>query len=171
MSDVMPSPSSAFPGKGLSPSRFALYEGFVALAWADHVLTEEEQDLLHVLIDRNVYATAAQKDTLHEIVSTPVAMSDVWPRITDAQDRARLIDMAQELFVADGVKCETEAAMADQLAAWHLADVNAPAVLRELADHAKVCPQEREAEREAMRAYRRRFSLVGYAERLFSAGD
>lgn len=92
----------------LNDSQLAVYEGMIALAWADHTLDANEKKELHDLINYNNRLSNEQREKLHNDVDTKIDINDVWHRITDKQDRAHLLNMAIDIFNQDGKFCDTE---------------------------------------------------------------
>ncbi len=155
------------PSDGLTESRFALYEGFIALAWADGALDVRERDELRALIDGNLTATPAQKAQLHAALDQPIAVEDVWPRLTEPQDRARLLDMASTLFTLDGVVCEDEQETGEAFLRRHLKSLDMDRIEQELSALREAQLDAKRKEAEALREYRKQFGLIAAFKRFF----
>lgn len=152
----------------VTDSRLALYEALIALAWVDHTLDPREKETLHDLIDGNLYFDDGQRQALHLGVDTPVALDAVWPRLTDGQDRARLVDWANAIFASDGEVCDDEHEVGVRLLERHLRTLDRERVA---ADQAALGEEQRiraAEEAKALRAYRRQFSLAGAIRRVFT---
>jgi len=151
----------------LTQSRYAIYEGLIALAWADHELHEDEKATLHGLIETNRYMTDEQRDRLHKAVDRRIEITEVWPRLTDVQDRARLIDMANIIFSSDGEFCELEQGAKKTIVSRHLRTLDMAAIQADFETLSAEQAVARERHAEEMKAYRRKYSLMGAVERLF----
>lgn len=155
----------------VTASRVALYEGLIALAWIDHDLDASEKAALHAQIDSNLYFDEDQRARLHADVDRPVALADVWPRLTDPQDRARLVDWADELIRADGSlddrEQDAEAWMLDRL----LGALDRDAIGRDLASVSADLREKARDEAADLRRYRAKFSMVAAIGRMFGQAN
>ena len=142
-------------------SRVSLYRGLIALAWADHELHHEEKAALHDIFDAHAGLTAENRAVLHTEVDRSIDLEDVWPLITDVQDRARLIDMANIIFQQDGNYSSEERAMIHRFTARHLASVNADSIAQEMALLTDAQKAARELEREDMKIWASQYSIIG----------
>jgi uncharacterized tellurite resistance protein B-like protein len=148
---------------GVSNSRFALYEGLIGLAWADHVLHDSEREALHELIDGNRFFSDEQRAELHARIDTREELSTIWTRITEPQDRARLIDWANTIFGADGEFADVEKTLLARKRAKHLETLDMPAI-RDAFNALRAEQEESDAANDAaMAAYRERYSLLRQA--------
>jgi len=86
----------------------AAYEGVIALAWADHELHKDEREQLNAMIDGNANFTDEQRKKLRDDVNRKIEIKDVWPRITNRQDRTWMLNAANILFKQDGGMCSSE---------------------------------------------------------------
>lgn len=101
-------------------SHFAMFRGAIALAWADHKLDDEEQKRILVYIEHNKQLSDTQSALLKQDLRQPIKLDDVWPDITDARDRAHLINIADVIFWEDGEMCHTEKEVYDKISAAHI---------------------------------------------------
>lgn len=154
--------------EGLTDSRFAVYEGMLALAWADHNLSEDEKQLFHRLVDGNIYMNKHQLQTLHEKINHKAAIEDIWPRITEKRDRAFLLNLADTMFHADGEYCESEQALYNFLHEKHMDTLDTEAVMREISHLAMQQQAEREELRREMASYQEHYSMPHRIGRLLS---
>lgn len=122
---------------GVSDSRFAMYEAMIALVWADHELDAEEKKTLHELIDGNLFFSDEQRAQLHDEVDHHKELAEVWPRITEKVDRARVLDIAAKLFHADGAYCETEQKIFKEFYRKHMESLDTESMRQEIQSFAK----------------------------------
>jgi hypothetical protein len=153
--------------KQLTESRFGVYEGIIALAWADHELSDEEISELHRLIDGNQYMSDVQRSALKKMVDDKITLSQVWPKITKPQDRAFLINLADVIFHADGHYAASEQELYDQCMSSHMSTIDTEAVKRDLAHMAIQQRADRERLQEKMKAYAGEYSLIGRIKQIF----
>ena len=125
-----------------TPSVIAMYRAAIALAWADHDLSDEEQHRLSVYMDNNKQLSDAQRTQLKQELQSPINMDDVWPDVTDVRDRAHVINIADAIFWEDGKLCHSEKEVLEKIRAAHMATLDVDAI------------------REDVRAYRQQL-LVG----------
>lgn len=151
----------------VTASRLALYEGMIALAWADHELHAEEKQRLHDLIDHNSFFSDAQRAELHRMVDVKVDLALIWPRITHPQDRARLIDIANAIFASDGERCDMEQMLQSEMLSQHLSTLDVSAIRSDLDTLSQEQRAQREADAEELRNYAREFSLVSLIGKQF----
>ena len=144
-----------------------MYEGIIALAWADHALHPDEKQGLHKLIDGNPRFTDIQRQVLHEKIDDKALLADVWPKITDKLDRAFLLDIAGEIFNHDGTYCETEQELYDTFLAKHVATLDTASTMNELRDMASDLRAKRETEEAAIEDYADQHLLIPKIERFF----
>ena len=153
----------------LTDSRFAVYEGVIALAWADHNLSKEEKQVFHRLADGNIYMNAYQRQTLHEKIDYKATIEEIWPRITEKQDRAFLLNLADTIFHADDEYCESEQSLYDFLHEKHMGTLDTEAVLRDISHLAMQQKAERARLHEKMEAYKTYYSIPSRIGRLLSS--
>lgn len=149
-----------------------MYEGIISLAWADHVLTEDERAALQQMINDNPRFTPEQRELLKAEIDKPVQLKDVWPRITDKYDRAYLLDSANVIFMQDGKFCEDEKETYDTFLAKHLDSIESHETLREIQEMAKELRMKRKLEEaaakaEAQAAFADRFGFLHRIRMLF----
>lgn len=137
-----------------------MYEGMIALAWADHALDAQEKQGLHDLIDSNTYFSDQQRAKLHEDVDQQITIEGVWPRITEKKDRARLLDIAGVIFMKDGKLCETEQELYNTFLEKHLSTLDNEATLKEIREMAAQQKAARAQQQADLEEYAKRFSLV-----------
>ena len=117
----------------LNDSQFAMYEGMIALAWLDHTLDPSEKEELHNLIDWNINLSDQQREQLHKDVDVKIRIEDVWPRITDKQDRAHLLNIAINIFNQDGEYCALEQSAFNLMREAHISTINIAALQQDIA--------------------------------------
>jgi hypothetical protein len=144
----------------MTDSRLAMYEGMIALAWADHELAEDEKQGLRELIDGNPRFTDAQREKLHSDVDRKITLDSVWPRITEKQDRAHLLDVAGMIFLKDGEYSSAEKGLYDDFLAKHMASIDAESVIEEMRSMTGRLRAQREIEQQELEEYAAQFSLV-----------
>jgi hypothetical protein len=145
----------------MTDSRLAMYEGMIALAWADHELVEVEKQGLHELIDDNPRFTDVQREKLHAGVDRKITLESVWSRITEKQDRAHLFDIAGVIFLKDGKHSATEKELYDDFLAKHMATIDTESVIKEIREMTVGFRAQREKEQQELEEYAAQFSLVG----------
>lgn len=148
-------------------SKLALYRGLIALAWADHELHADEKSTLHEIISSHRDLTEDQRATLHDEVDHRVTLSDIWGQITDPQDRARLIDMANIIFQQDGDFCEDERALIEKFQAKHLQSIGLHSIEKDLASFTEEQARQREIEREELKAWVNQYGMFGRIKAAF----
>jgi hypothetical protein len=137
----------------MTESKLAMYEGMIALAWADHALSPEEKAELHALIDSNPKFSATQRTELHTMVDRKVLLENIWPRVTEAVDRAHLLDMAASIFHYDGTYDASEREVYDAFLKQHLATIDVTKITEDVRMLAADLASQRAHENEALEAY------------------
>ncbi len=79
-------------------SEMAMFRAAIALAWADHSLSDEEKNRLITYMDNNKELSEPQRDQLKNDLTQPVNMDDVWPKITEVRDRVHVLNIADAIF-------------------------------------------------------------------------
>ena len=148
-------------------SKYPLYRGLIALAWADHELHADEKAALHDSIDAHVGLTVEERAVLHSEVDLNVQLESVWGDITDPQDRARLIDMSNIIFQQDGDFCEDEQELIDRFTAQHLASIGSDKIRSDLSAFSKEQAEQREADRRAYKEWASQYSIMGRLKAVF----
>jgi hypothetical protein len=126
-------------------SQIQMFRGIIALAWADHELTEDEQQQLAFFIEKHLYLSAEQRAQLLDEVQHAVKLADIWPSITDKHDRAHLLNIAPVIFQKDGVYCDTEKELYELYEQKHLDSIGAVYVEQEIRLFAEGLAKERRA--------------------------
>lgn len=126
-------------------SQINMFRGIIALAWADHELTDEEKGQLALFINKHLHLSDAQRAQLLDEVEHPVVLKDVWPAITDSHDRAHLLNVAPVIFRNDGVYCESEKELYELYEQKHLDSIGAAGIEQEIRQLAMVLSSERQA--------------------------
>ncbi|MEM9234726.1 MAG: hypothetical protein AAGA69_10895 [Pseudomonadota bacterium] len=150
----------------VTDSQFALYEGLISLAWADESLDPGEQAVLEDIFARHRGLSADQRQALSRDIQTPRPLADIWPRLTDPQDRARFLDLADVIFKADSYVDETEAAIYAAKLAKHLGTIDTDLIERDLSALRREQQLADKKEAEDHRAYAQDFGLLGYIKRV-----
>lgn len=151
-----------------SDSRYAMYEGLIALAWADHELHKNEREALNTIIENHRGLSDEQRAQLKIDVETKVTLNEVWPRITNAQDRARLIDLAVVIFKQDGEYTADEREVKDAALAQHLEQINGNVIVADLRAYRDEQIEKNKLHAAEMEEYRKRFSLIEMIHSRFS---
>ena len=151
----------------ITESRLAMYEGIIALAWADHDLDANEKQELHALIDGNPRFTDEQRSKLHNDVDNKLLLKEVWSRVTEKRDRARILDMAHRIFLKDGKYCANEKELYDTFLAEHLETLDAEEMQQEVHDMMDDLMAQRKLEDAALKEYAKQFSLIESIKKLF----
>ncbi len=154
--------------ESVQSSKVALYRGLIALAWADHELHPDEKDTLHSIINSHRDLTDDDRAGLNAQVDTPVALTDVWPDITNVQDRARLIDMANIIFQQDGDYCEDEEMLITRFQQKHLSSIGVERITQDLTAFTAEQAHQRVKEREDLKAWASQYGLMGRIRAIFS---
>ncbi|MAK59785.1 MAG: hypothetical protein CMK09_02280 [Ponticaulis sp.] len=148
-------------------SKYSLYRGLIALAWADHELHVDEKATLHDIIDAHQGLTVEERAVLHSEVELKVDMETVWPDITEAQDRARLIDMANIIFQQDGEICDNEFELIETFKTRHFASLDMAAIRADLSSFSEAQAAQRDAERQSYKEWASQYSLMGRLKAAF----
>ncbi len=130
----------------ITPSKLAMYEGLIALAWVDAPIHEENHKRLFDMIYDNRLLSEDQRQKLLDMLNQPVQLDDVWPRITDPQDRAYLLDYAPIIFLKDGNYSPEERALHAEFMAKHLTTLDGKEMRSELEVYAGELKQKRKKE-------------------------
>ena len=105
---------------GFAIDRITAVEAIIALAWADGNLCESEKQALHRIIDQTDLLDDEQKTHLHQQIGIYLNIDEIWPKLTNPQDRSYVLNAANMLFHADGEYCGQEQALYDRLYQDHL---------------------------------------------------
>ena len=154
--------------KPAQSSKISLYRGLIALAWADHELHVDEKTTLHEIINTHKDLSTEDRALLAAEVDKPVALADVWPDITNPQDRARLIDMANIIFQQDGDYCGNEQELIERFQAKHLSSIGVSAIQKDLSAFSAQQAEELETERAKLKAWASQYGLMGRIKSLFA---
>lgn len=148
-------------------SKLALYRGLISLAWADHELHADEKSKLHEIIAEHRDLSVEDRAKLHLEVHTRTPLAMVWDDITDPQDRARLIDMANIIFQQDGDFCDDERELIESFQKKHLKSIGVDAIKTDLSSFSVEQAKQREIDREAYRAWASQYGLIGRLKAAF----
>ena len=154
----------------VSDSRLALYEGLISLAWVDERLDPAEKIVLEDIFAHHHGLTDEQRAALTRDITTPMRLADIWPRLTDPQDRARFLDMADVIFKSDGEVDDSEADIYAVKLAKHLGTFDVDGIKRELDDLRTELTDADKKEAEACREYAKNFGLFAFAKKLIGRG-
>lgn len=144
-------------------SRIAAYEGIIAFAWADHELHADEKEQLHAMIDGNSNLSDAQRAKLHADVDRKIEIQQVWPRITNKQDKIFMLNSARILFQQDGQMCGTEQELYDMLKSTPLGEALDEEALHEAS---RIALEQQEA---AIAEAEKQSGFMGKIKQLFAA--
>ena len=148
-------------------SKLAFYRGLIGLAWADHELHSDEKQALRDVISHHRDLSETDRNRLLSEVDEPISLETVWPEITDPQDRARLIDMANAIFQKDGEICDHEWDLIETFRAKHLSSIGIESIKADLASFAGEEKQRNDNERQEIRDWARQYSLVEQIKGMF----
>jgi len=151
----------------ITQSRIALYEAMISLAWVDHQLSEEEIEGLVELIDGNDLLTDDQKMTLKSEIDKKSSLKSIWPRLTEAQDRAHLLNMANHIFSEDGEVSGDENTTYQKFLAKHLSSINADQVISDMGAYAAEMRHQDVKTEAQIKDYASQFGLINQLKRLF----
>lgn len=118
-------------------SEIAMFRAAIALAWADHSLSDEEQNRLLVYIDKNENLSDTQREQLKKELGQPIKMDDVWPEVTDLRDRVHVINIADTIFWEDGQLCHSEKEIYEKIKASHMATLDLDIIREDIAAYRK----------------------------------
>jgi uncharacterized tellurite resistance protein B-like protein len=155
----------------ITQSRLALFEAMIALAWADHELSEDEIEGLSELIEANELLTDEQKQKLHSEIENRSSLETIWPRITEIHDRAHLFNIANTIFSEDGEVSESEKSAYEKFLNKHLSSINAKEIIADLSSASKEIRWQDEQASEEIKDYASQFGLVNQLKRLFNLGS
>ncbi len=147
-----------------------MLRGAIALAWADHKLEENEKAQIMRFIERNIHLSDVQRRALEGDVQKPAALADIWPHISEKQDRAHLINIAPLIFQSDTIFCDAEQAVYDRMYADHMATIDTHGLEAEVQQMAKEMRQKitmRESIDAEVRAKNPIGRLLTYLEYIF----
>ncbi|GJL85294.1 MAG: hypothetical protein DHS20C02_10690 [Micavibrio sp.] len=85
----------------VSQCRFYMWRTVVALAHADHVVTQEERDFIENYLN-NVPFSDEQKETLRADLEHAQDVDEMFDEITEASDRAEFFEFARMMVWCDG---------------------------------------------------------------------
>lgn len=131
-------------------SRIAMFRSAIALAWADGSLGADEQELLLTYINGNIHLSEAQREELRGDVTLRHRVDDYLDAITDMNDRAHLINIADTLLKQDGVFSQDEKEVYDRIFNRHMSSIDSEATQADIvrmAHEARGKWQEEEVER------------------------
>ncbi len=146
MNDVLPPSFANVPT--VSASRMAMYEGLIALAWANGPINEAKRQKLTSIFTENRLLTEDQRQFLFSRIEEKVLMEAIWPHITEPQDRAYLLDFAERIFWLDGEYSELERNVYQEYLEHHLTSIGfdeAQTVMKAYA--AELAAKRKDAER------------------------
>lgn len=151
----------------ITESRLAMYEGMIALAWADHQLSSDERNRISALLDDNARLTEAQRADLKRKMDTKISLKDVWSRITDREDRIYLLDIASSIFGKDGNYSEEERAVYEACLKDHLDSFEGESTEEEMRAYAAELREQRArdeiaAKTEATEKFRKALGPLGF---------
>jgi hypothetical protein len=127
-------------------SKLAMYEGLIALAWVDGPIHAENHKRLFNMFHSDSLLSEDQRQKLLDMLNQPVRLDDVWPRITDPQDRAYLLDYAPTIFLKDGNYSPEERALHAEFMAKHLTTLDGKEMRSELEAYAGELKEKRKKE-------------------------
>lgn len=144
-----------------------ILRGVISLAWADHSLSAEEQEMLQRLIDNNTHLSDKDKASLHKEIMSPAPIDDIWKQMHEKTSRAHLLNIASNLFWSDGDFSAHEKELLNQLERLHLESLNAPVMKAELSELAKDLRQKNDADTADFKEWR----LTRAESFMFGIGD
>lgn len=114
----------------ISDSRFSMWRAVVALTHADKVVMPEEKEFIRRFYN-TVPFTNEQKHQLEAELRDPQDIAEIFPRITDARDRAELIYFARMMFWSDGDYARQEAEILQRLKGEVIENLNLDELMQE----------------------------------------
>ena len=133
-----------------SHSHFSMFRATIALAWVDHQLDEKEVERILVYIKNNKQLSDAQREKLKQELHQPVKLDDVWSDISDVQDRAHLINIADAIFWEDGEMCHTEREVYEKIKDAHMSTLDLDFIREDIAAHRKELAANRQQFKEEL---------------------
>lgn len=88
-------------------SQFNLLRAAIAMAYADGIVQEEEKEWLHRKFN-TLPLKPIQRQYLIDDLEQGVDINGILPRITRSEDRDRLLEFANNVFLCDGYFAENE---------------------------------------------------------------
>ena len=143
-------------------SHVAMYRAVISLAWADHSLDEKEQGRIHAHLDNNKNLSDAQREQLKKDLQQPIKIDDVWSDITDVQDRAHVINIADTLFWEDGEFCHSEKEVYEKIKTAHMATLDIDFIREDLRSFRKQQLADRQQFKQELHEMRGPFSRAMY---------
>ena len=116
-----------------SQSKCAMFRAAIALVWADGELADAERIKLTHFINHNTSLSAEQKAQLIKDMENRIHLDDIWGEITEMDDRAYVINIAETLFNADGHYSSDEKALYDRMFNQHMKTVDTTKLKDEMA--------------------------------------
>lgn len=92
-------------------SLHAMYRGMIALMHVSGPASMEQREIVQTFINHDQQLSAEQKTALSSQMEHVTSLDEIWPAIKDVQDRARLLNVAERIFRADGEYCDKERAV------------------------------------------------------------
>ncbi len=114
----------------VSDSRFNMWRSVIAVAHADHKLTDEEVSFIREKIEKCGCDTD-QTETLYEDLLKPASLADVLPKVTEPADRSMLVYYARLLAWADDEYAEAEEMLLNMMRDNALSQINLEQELNE----------------------------------------
>lgn len=146
-------------------SEMAMFRATIALAWADHSLSDEEQHRLEVYMDNNKSLSVEQRDQLKKEVHQPIKMDEVWSDVTEVRDRVHVINLADAIFWEDGELCHSEKEVYEKIKEAHMATIDVDAIREDITAYRKELLVNREQFKQELHEMRGPFGrMMHYLE-------
>ncbi len=118
----------------ISESLFHSLRGAISIAWADHQLTDAEQDSLRYFIDTHDLSERQRELLDADIANGAPSIESLLPHITEPRDRAHLVNMARVILHADGHAAPQEAAPLQHLLHQHMSTLDSEVIRQQARD-------------------------------------
>jgi tellurite resistance protein len=114
----------------VNQSKIAMFKAAIALTWADSQVSTAEREKLTTYINANTHLSDSQRKDLIQSMDQKVHVDAVWNDIKP-EDKAHLLNIATEIFAADGVYCSDEKALYERIFHSHLSSLDVEKLKKE----------------------------------------
>jgi uncharacterized membrane protein YebE (DUF533 family) len=125
----------------MTESRFFMWRAIFAMAHADGVVTDDEQEFMDEYLG-SLPLSAAQKETLAGDVKTPQDVTEMFANITAQSDRAQFFYFARLLAWSDGDFDAQEKVIIEKLKLPHISSLDMEAVSKSVRDSASLVAED-----------------------------
>ncbi len=117
--------------KPVNDSAFAMWRCLVAFAYIDGKFTDEEKELLESHFENVAFNPKQRKIINNDFETGEVKFDEIYPLVTNKQDRMNLINIGRVLFYSDGEFSWQERDAMDKLLSDYIDGMDKDAVLYE----------------------------------------